>query len=68
MKEIINNGQRKRDKKKPAAKDEMTKLLIDDFFDIKKIKFAPNVWKDGKKLERLLTDMSKAINTIVKCC
>ena len=68
LKDIINNGQRKRDKKKPGVNDEMTRLLIDDFFDIKKIKFGPNVCKDSKKLEKLLSDMAKAINTIVKCC
>lgn len=46
---------------------EADRLLCKELFEIKKMKVTPNVWKDGKKLEALLEEMSKTINTIVKC-
>ena len=62
--EFIGSGKRQRNKKnqKPKEVDDITRLQVEDIFEIKKLKFIPNVWKDGKKLEKLLSDMCKCIN------
>ena len=47
---------------------EIERLTIKELFKLNKpLKFAPNIWKDGKKLEKLLGEMCKVVNTLVTC-
>ena len=46
-------------RKRTQAKEEsaMSKLLVDDFFEMKPLKLPGDVWKDQKKLSRFLGDL-----------
>ena len=70
-------NQNKRKKPVPKKKDkepitseqeELKRLTIEEFNEIKKLKVYTNVVRDGKRMERLLTEMCKAINNLTKCC
>ena len=61
VKELINaasnNGQ------------EVKRLTINEFHNLKRpLKFAPGIFKDHKRLERLLLDICKTVNMLVTGC
>ena len=41
--------------------------MIYDLFKIKKLKVPDMVWRDGKKLGKLLDDLVEAVNALTKC-
>lgn len=45
---------------------EVDRLLIKDFIEIKKLKMGQGVWKDGKKVEKLLGELCSTVNRLVK--
>ena len=69
LQEIIKEGKRTKQELKTlfGDNDEKKRLTITELFDLKKLKFPPNVWKDGRKLEKLLYDIVKTVNTLTKC-
>ena len=57
----------KKNKKKEDEK-EMARLMIDELFEIQKLKVPANCWKDSKRMEKLLLDICKTVNALTKCC
>ena len=57
----------KKNKKKEDEK-EMARLMVDELFEIQKLKVPVNVSKESKRLEKLLIDICKTINALTKCC
>ena len=60
-------GDRKR-KDNAMMTTETSRLMVDDFFDIKPLKIPQDAWKDHKKLTRFLTEIQGTINRLVKAC
>ena len=56
----------KKNKKKEEEK-ELARLMVDELFEIKKLKVGQHIWKDGKRLEKLLEDICKTVNALTKC-
>ena len=50
------------------TKEEIKRLTIKELFKLgKPLRFTRGVWKDGQKLEKLLTDICKVVNVLVTC-
>ena len=65
MLNIIQKGKRKKDRKKSKVKlgtDEIQRMQVLELYDIQKLKLGENIWKDGKKLEKFLWEVVKAVN------
>ena len=71
--EFIGGKNRKRDPiedqmEKNKTQAEIKRLTVNECFKLgKPIKVVPGVWKEGKKLEKLLTDICKVVNSLVTC-
>ena len=56
----------KKNKKKEEDK-ELRELMVDELFEIQKLKCPMNVINDRKRLEHLLFDICKTVNALTKC-
>lgn len=54
--------------KKKEEDQELSRLMVDELFEIQKLKVVVNVTNDRKKLEKLLLDLCKTVNALTKCC
>ena len=70
MLNIIKTGKRKKDRQKSRVKlgtDEIQRMQVLELFDIKKLRLGENIWKDGKRLEKFLWEVVKAVNSLISC-
>ena len=56
----------KKNKKKEDEK-ELARLMVDELFEVQKLKVPANCWKDSKRMEKLLLDICKTVNALTKC-
>lgn len=42
--------------------EEMTRLIVHEVFDIKRVFYKEGLYKDAKKFEKFLTEICKAVN------
>ena len=46
----------------------MARLMIEELFEIQKLKVPAHICEDSKRMEKLLLDICKTINALTKCC